>query len=132
MPDNSIIDTDIEAYHADTQRIGSTGLKLVHRSPAHYYAQYLAPDRVIKPPTPAMLLGKYTHCAILEPGRFWDKYACIDDAEICASLRGGGVRSPRATKEYQRWFTVIIIKRRCIAMEWRLRVWQTNCPRTSF
>ena len=89
------------AYHSDTQRIGSTGLKLLHRSPSHYYAQYLDPNRISKPPTPAMLLGIYTHCAILEPARFWDQYVCVDDAEICKSINA---KNPRATVEYRRWY----------------------------
>jgi len=65
-----LLNISIEKYHADTKRISSSGLRLIHRSPAHYYAAYLDPDRKIPEPTPEMLLGTYTHCAVFEPDRF--------------------------------------------------------------
>ena len=34
-----------EDYHADTSAISASGLKLFMRSPAHYYAAYLGPNR---------------------------------------------------------------------------------------
>ena len=99
----SLLEMSNTAYHADTARISASGLKYIHRSPAHFYAQFLDPNRVIKPPTPAMLLGTYVHCAILEPERFAKKYVCADDTDICAQIVEGGAKSPRSTGEYKRW-----------------------------
>ena len=69
-----------EQYHADTSAISASGLKLFMRSPAHYYAAYLDPNRVERQPTPAMRLGTATHCAILEPTRFNAEYAVIPES----------------------------------------------------
>lgn len=69
-----------DEYHADTSAISASGLKLFLRSPAHYYAAYLDPNRVERQPTPAMRLGTATHCAILEPPRFNAEYAVIPDS----------------------------------------------------
>lgn len=98
-----LLDIDIVEYHADTTRISSTGLHYIHRSPAHYYAAYLDPKRVIKPPTPAMLMGTYIHCAILEPARFATQYCCINDKKILAELADSGVKNPRNTAKYREW-----------------------------
>jgi len=66
-------------YHADTSAISASGLKLFMRSPAHYWAAYLDPDRIERQPTPAMRLGTATHCAILEPDAFDDRYMLRPD-----------------------------------------------------
>jgi len=50
-----------EQYHADTSAISASGLKLFARSPAHYYAAYLDPQRPERQPTAAMKLGTATH-----------------------------------------------------------------------
>ena len=66
-------------YHADTSAISASGLKLFMRSPAHYYAAYLDPNRVEHQPTAAMKLGTATHCAILEPERFNAEYVAMPE-----------------------------------------------------
>lgn len=66
-------------YHADTSAISASGLKLFMRSPAHYYAAYLDPNRVERQPTAAMRLGTATHCAILEPTEFSKRYMLRPD-----------------------------------------------------
>lgn len=66
-------------YHADTSAISASGLKLFARSPAHYYAAYLDPNRIERQPTAAMKLGTATHCAILEPDRFNAEYIALPD-----------------------------------------------------
>lgn len=66
---------DYHAHHA----IGSSGLKLFSRSPAHYYAAYLDPNRPQRQPTAAMKLGTATHCAILEPERFNAEYDAMPE-----------------------------------------------------
>lgn len=62
-----MIHDENEAYHNDKTRIGKSGLDLVHRSPAHYYAQYLDPNRVRKPQTPALAFGSALHTLVFEP-----------------------------------------------------------------
>ncbi len=66
-------------YHADTSAISASGLKLFARSPAHYYAAYLDPQRPERQPTAAMKLGTATHCAILEPERFNAEYVAMPE-----------------------------------------------------
>lgn len=57
-----------EEYHSDNIRISNSGISLlVSKTPAHYFARYLAPDREPNQPTPAMELGTLSHTAILEP-----------------------------------------------------------------
>lgn len=63
-----------DQYHALTMVIGKSHLDEVAKSPAHYYARFLAPDRVQPEPTPAMVLGSATHTAILEPHLFDEQY----------------------------------------------------------
>lgn len=55
-------------YHAD-EAIGSTGLKLIIRSPAHF--RYQEP---VEHDTRAKQLGTALHCALLEPDRFLTHY----------------------------------------------------------
>jgi len=72
-------DLDIDAYHADTTAISKTGLDLIERSPAHYFAEYLDPARPPKADdeTPARLVGHLAHCAILEPAEFERRYVTL-------------------------------------------------------
>ena len=53
-------------YHALTSVISKSHLDLVARSPLHYWARYLDPNRVEPEPTPAMLLGTALHTHVLE------------------------------------------------------------------
>jgi len=69
-----------EEYHADTSRISNSGLAVVGRSPAHYFAKYLAPDRQPTKETPALIMGSAVHCAILEPDQF--------NARYCGAFQG--------------------------------------------
>lgn len=50
--------------------VNKSSLEHFDRSPAHFYAEVLDPDREIKPPTKAMKLGTEIHTSILEPERF--------------------------------------------------------------
>ena len=86
-------------YHA-APGLGSSALSALARSPWHYWAEYLAPDRPQRPSTPAMLAGTLAHTAILEPdeldrryvvrpswvdGRTKDGKAWIDEAKRCGA-----------------------------------------------
>ena len=50
--------------------VSKSGLDLIARSPRHYWARYLDPQRTPTEPTPAMRLGTAIHTAVLEPGEF--------------------------------------------------------------
>lgn len=63
-----------DAYHAH-EAISASGLKLIGRSPLHYWAAYIDPDREPREETPALRLGTAIHTAVLEPLRFAEEYA---------------------------------------------------------
>jgi hypothetical protein len=55
-----------EAYHA-LDAVSPSRLKLLNRSPLHYFDRFLAPDREPQESTPAMQVGTAFHTAVLEP-----------------------------------------------------------------
>ena len=92
--------TENDIYHADKSRIGSSGLKLIAKSPAHYYAEYLDPNRVRKPESAALKQGSAVHSAVLEPHDFERTYVVLDDSKIISEI--GGAR-PTSTNRYKEW-----------------------------
>lgn len=69
---------DIQQYH-DHPALGSSGLKALRRSPAHYWAQFRDPARERKEPTPSMEFGTLVHCLILEASEFSARYVAIPE-----------------------------------------------------
>ena len=64
-------------YHGDRDSVSSSALrKAIDRSPAHALADLDTP----RPETPALLLGRAVHAAVLEPDTFESRYAV---APIC-------------------------------------------------
>lgn len=57
-------------YHGHSA-VSKSHLDKLAKSPAHYWAAYLDPDRVTPEPTLAMVLGTALHTAVLEP-ELWD------------------------------------------------------------
>lgn len=66
---------DNTAYHAHPA-VSKSQLDLIARSPLHYWARYLDPDRVAPEPTPAMRLGTALHTYVLELSR-WDQEIAV-------------------------------------------------------
>lgn len=67
-----------DEHHAHPA-IGASGLKLLQRSPLHYWARYVDPNRVPEPPTPAMVIGTAWHAAVFEPLSFKRDYVEIPE-----------------------------------------------------
>jgi exodeoxyribonuclease VIII len=64
-----------EAYHA-LQAVSPSQIKVLNRSPFHYYDQFLADDREKREPTPQMIKGTALHTAVLEP-ELWDSNVVV-------------------------------------------------------
>lgn len=62
-------------YHALTSVISKSHLDQVARSPLHYWARFLDPNRVEPEPTPAMQLGSALHTHVLELDQWDARYA---------------------------------------------------------
>ena len=69
MKTGFINDLPAAEYHASAGT-SKSDLDLMARSPLHYWAGKLAPNRTEREETPAMFMGSAVHCAILEPDRF--------------------------------------------------------------
>lgn len=61
-------------YHAHPA-VSKSHLDQVARSPLHYWSRYVAEERVVFDPTPAMMLGTALHARVLEPELFTAEYA---------------------------------------------------------
>ncbi len=63
-----------DAYHSGLG-VSNSGLKLIgSKTPAHFWAKYIDPDRVRESSTPAQMIGTAIHAAALEPDKFADEY----------------------------------------------------------
>jgi hypothetical protein len=63
-----------EDQYFDFPAFSNSDLKLIARSPAHYWAAKRDPNREPEKETPAKLAGRAFHCAILEPSEFPNRY----------------------------------------------------------
>ena len=69
---------DNTAYHAHPA-VSKSHLDLIARSPLHYWARYLDPDRITPEPSPQMRLGTALHTHVLELSR-WDEEIAVAPA----------------------------------------------------
>lgn len=72
-------------YHAMPE-LSSSQIKDVLRTPAHFYAKHLAPDRELRAPTANMLLGTVVHTLVLENDKFDDEYAVSEKFDMRTKL----------------------------------------------
>ncbi len=75
----AIFAVESDVYHASAG-LSSSGLKLFSRSAAHYWERYVNPQRPPAHDTPAMLLGRQIHTAVLEPSKYFSLYYPLPDS----------------------------------------------------
>ena len=68
--------------------VSKSGLDQIAKSPLHYWARYLDPDRVIPESTPAMRLGTALHTHVLELDQ-WDKQIAVAPSDINRRTKEG-------------------------------------------
>lgn len=69
-----LVDCTNEQYHSGPGVSASHLHTIAGKSPRHYWAKYIDPDRERTPPTPAMVLGSAIHSIVLEPDLFPAEY----------------------------------------------------------
>jgi len=69
------------AYHADRNYLSSSGVKLLLKSPSHFFSRYIAPPGNEPEPTDALIMGSAVHTAILEPDLLTLDYVRAPDVD---------------------------------------------------
>ena len=80
-----------EAYH-ELEAVSPSRLKVLARSPLHYWDRFLAPDREKSEPTAAMQLGTALHTAVLEP-ELWDETIAVPPHSFDRRTKAGKERA---------------------------------------
>lgn len=77
-----------QQYHGDVSRVSKSGLDLVNKAPAKYYAKYLDPNRPItnKQPSDALIFGSALHKYVFERQDFASEFV------VSAEFKGEGSR----------------------------------------
>lgn len=75
------LDLTNEEYHGNKKRISKSGVVLIERSAAHYYAEHLDPDNPDNDEneerSKALIIGSAAHCATFEPHLFAHDYVLL-------------------------------------------------------
>lgn len=77
---HGLVEMTNEEYHA-APGISKSGLDKVAKSPRHYWARYVDPNRGLEKSTPAMVLGTATHVAVLETEQFAVRYVAAPECD---------------------------------------------------
>jgi hypothetical protein len=98
-----------ELSNADYHRhpaISKSHLDKVAKSPAHYWAHYLDPDREPVEPTAAMVLGTALHTAVLEPHLWGEQFltAPTDAPKRPTQIQRNAAKPSQATIEAVRFW----------------------------
>lgn len=98
MTTGIVHDLPIDEYHA-SPAISHSGLCDFARSPLHYYARHIDPERPPEEPRAGQLEGTLAHCAILEPDQFDRRYAVgpCDDRRLKAWKSWAETLAPHIT-----------------------------------
>lgn len=64
-------------YHGDTSRISKSGLDLIAKSPYHYWAKYLNPDRPAEAPKKHFVVGSITNDVLLQAHLLDEQYVIV-------------------------------------------------------
>lgn len=78
---------DNAEYHSHTA-VSKSHLDEIERSPLHYWSRYLDVNRIVPPPTPAMVIGTALHTHVLELSE-WDKQFTIAPEGIDRRTKAG-------------------------------------------
>lgn len=73
-----VYDMPAEHYHA-VPALSNSALSALKRSPRHYWAQYINPERPARVETPRMFTGTLAHCAALEPDAMAARYIVVPE-----------------------------------------------------
>lgn len=68
-----------EAEYRAQPALANSDLKYMRRSPAHFFAARLDPDREPETETASKIAGRALHCAILEPHTFGERFVFVPD-----------------------------------------------------
>ena len=68
--------------------VSKSGLDQIAKSPLHYWARFLDPDRVWTEPTPAMRLGTALHTHVLELSK-WDEQIAVAPVDVNRRTKEG-------------------------------------------
>jgi len=69
-------DLSNKEYHSHDS-ISSSGLKLIAKSPKHFWSQHINPERTKSEPTDEMKLGTLCHTMVFEPEKFEDEFGIM-------------------------------------------------------
>lgn len=98
IPARGIVHDLPNAVYHSLPHLGASGLKLLRRSPFHYWAS-LQPTKPATAESDALALGSLTHCAILEPDRLGTRYAVKPEGMSFATKDGKAWRDANAELE---------------------------------